>query len=422
MVMGNQYHEQVNLQNRGILILLVARTYAIIVFCVSLFVPSKKEVVVFGGFAMIKYARWSEALNQIGINSITLVPSVQAINNDQDWDKTWLSTCPKLIRGRRLRRVLAPAFAWFWVLRHARVTCSPVGGISFFTWVGLDRLEIWLLKKRGIHTVAICGGGDAYALGSIKDSSLRHALQSSYPDRARIHRQITKTVRIWEERADIYVADKMVCDGMARSDLISPHIGVVDPNALKSNSKLENNLANGKKRPVIVLHATNHRYFKGTEFIQEAVASLRKDGYKIDFHLVEGMKNSELLRLVADVDIVIDQIIMPGYANFAIESMALGKSVICNLEPGDFRNLMTRYSFLNKCPAVSASPETVRSVLEELILNPQKRIELGHLGIQYVREYHSYESWQNLWRKFETAKFDGDQIVRDNIFHPLNKC
>ena len=70
-------------------------------------------MVVFGGFAMIKYARWAEALNQINIKSVTLVPSILHINSRGDWDKIWLDFAPSWIPGRSLRRILAPALAWF---------------------------------------------------------------------------------------------------------------------------------------------------------------------------------------------------------------------------------------------------------------------------------------------------------------------
>lgn len=373
-------------------------------------------MVVFGGFAMIKYARWAEALNQINIKSVTLVPSILHINSRGDWDKIWLDFAPSWIPGRSLRRILAPALAWFWVLRNARVICTPVGGISFFTWVGLDRLELWLLRKKGIHTVAICGGGDAYALGSMRDPSLRHALQSSYPDRARIHRQIAKKVRIWEERADVFMADKMVVDGIARSDVITPYCAAV--NVSLTTPAMET-LFDGQNGEVRILHVPNHRYFKGTEFLIRAVQNLQQEGLRVNLRILERTQNKVVLEQIEASDIVVDQLIISGYGTFALEAMSLGRAVICNLENRDFYNLFARYSFLAECPVVSASPENIELVLRSLVSDPIRRSELGVKGNLYAKKWHSYEAWQELWQMFESLNFDGNEIVKRNFYHPL---
>lgn len=410
-----------NFKERSLPLRVIALVYAIFVFGVSFFIRSKREKVVFGGFAMIKYARWAAALNSIDIESVTLVPSVMPINTKSDWDLTWLDTTPSWISNNGLRRILAPATSWFWVVRNARVICSPVGGISFYGWLGLDKLELWFLKYRGIHTVCVCGGGDAYALGNIRNSSLRHALQSSYPERSRMHIEVERSVRIWEQKADIFIADKMILDGIARSDLISPHVGVVDTEHLATFHSNSIGILRNDSSPVRIIHAPNHRYFKGTEYICKAISDLRNKGHNIDFVLIENMETNLVLNEIANSDIVIDQIIMPGYANFAIESMALGKPVVCNLEMPEFRELMTRYSFLNQCPAVSSSPETLMDVIEKLILDQKLRDELGQLGINFSKKYHSFSAWQKLWNEFEIENFDGVKLSKKNLFHPLNK-
>jgi glycosyltransferase involved in cell wall biosynthesis len=295
-----------------------------------------------------------------------------------------------------------------------------VGGISFYGWLGLDKLELWFLKHRGIHTVCVCGGGDAYALGNIRNSSLRHALQSSYPERSRMHIEVERSVRIWEQKADIFIADKMILDGIARSDLISPHVGVVDTEYLATFHSNSMGDRRNHSSPIKIIHAPNHRYFKGTEYIFKAISDLTNKGYNIDFVLIENMETTLLLNEIANSDIVIDQIIMPGYANFAIESMALGKPVVCNLEMPEFRELMTRYSFLNQCPIVSASPETLVGALEKLILDQKLRDNLGQLGINFSKKFHSFSAWQKLWNEFESENFNGANLSQKNLFHPLS--
>jgi hypothetical protein len=407
-----------DLTEKNFVVLLLARIYALVVFSISFIIPSKKDTVLMGGFAQIKFSRWSDALNRMNISSKTIVPSYQKINKQTDWDYVWMDFVPKIFPTTLLRKFLAPAFSWFWIVRHARVICSPIGGISFFSWVNLSNLELLFFRLRKIKVVAVAGGGDAYMLGLMRDPSLRHALQSSYPDRSRIHSKIEKRLRMWEERADIFIAGtgSMVLDGFARSDLIAPHLGVVDFETIPRPEVSLSPIRSG--RAIRILHAPNHRFFKGTEFIQLAVDNLISRGFNVELEIIEETLNSEVLKKILGSDIVVDQVLLFGYTNFAIECMALGKPVICNLTNQSYRELMTRYSFLGDCPIVSATPESLEESLEALIKSETLRIEIGEKSANYARVYHSYASWQRLWSFLEALKFDGATLVRSNYFHP----
>ena len=62
--------------------------------------------------------------------------------------------------------------------------------------------------------------------------------------------------------------------------------------------------------------------------------------------------------------------------------MALGKPVITYITDEMKQKLP------EELPIVSANPDNVEVVLEELIQNETRRIELGKRGGEYVRKYH----------------------------------
>lgn len=135
------------------------------------------------------------------------------------------------------------------------------------------------------------------------------------------------------------------------------------------------------KTKITIVHAPSKRKGKGSRFILSAVERL-SNHYDIDFILVEGMTQEEAFEQYKKADIIVDQIIVGTYGVFAIEAMALGKPVITYITDEMKQKLP------EELPIVSANPDNVEVVLEELIQNETRRIELGKRGGEYVRKYH----------------------------------
>ncbi len=109
---------------------------------------------------------------------------------------------------------------------------------------------------------------------------------------------------------------------------------------------------------VVIAHSANHRGAKGTEFLIAAVEILRAEGCDVELDLIERVPNTEALERMARADIYVDQLLF-GYAMAALEAMALGKVVISGIEDTPHYRVFRRYSYLDECPIVPASPETI---------------------------------------------------------------
>ena len=116
---------------------------------------------------------------------------------------------------------------------------------------------------------------------------------------------------------------------------------------------------------------------------------------------------------------MIDQLIIGYYGLAAVEGMSIGTPVICNMENKEFTTVFRRYSFLNECPIVSATPENIKDVLRILIAHPKLRKELGRAGRQYVEKYHSYKTAQYMFGAIYAKIIDNKDVDLINLFHPI---
>lgn len=135
------------------------------------------------------------------------------------------------------------------------------------------------------------------------------------------------------------------------------------------------------KGPVRIVHAPTNRFLKGTEFIEEAIAQLRREGLDLQFTLIENLTHAEATAAYQQADLVIDQLRIGDYGLVSIEAMAMGKAVICFMR----KDLLPKYPGL---PIVSASPLTLTHTLRDLLHNPRLLQQLGRRGRAYAETHH----------------------------------
>lgn len=101
--------------------------------------------------------------------------------------------------------------------------------------------------------------------------------------------------------------------------------------------------------------------------------------------------------------------------------MAFGLPVLSNISDQNRTRAFRRYSYLNECPILSSTPETILENLKVLICNPELRKELGIASRMYVEKYHSYSTIQYVFPKIYENIWLGKNNDLLNMFHPLNK-
>jgi len=131
----------------------------------------------------------------------------------------------------------------------------------------------------------------------------------------------------------------------------------------------------------LILHAPSSRLIKGTKYVLNAIKKLEKENYKFRFMLCENIRNEELKKKLFDSEIIIDQLLLPGYGLFSIEAMASGNAVLGSAVAG-------YNGFSDDLPIVTTTPDTIYENLKMVLEDPGLRVELAKKGRKYVEKYH----------------------------------
>lgn len=131
-----------------------------------------------------------------------------------------------------------------------------------------------------------------------------------------------------------------------------------------------------RKTPRLVLHAPTNRLIKGTRYVEAAFEALRPEFPGVTFRTVERMPWHELRALMAEADVVVDQVFMGWYGMVAIEALALGRPALCYIRP----DLEPR---LVDDPIVRTTKETLARDLRR-VLTEADRHELAARGRAFV--------------------------------------
>lgn len=141
---------------------------------------------------------------------------------------------------------------------------------------------------------------------------------------------------------------------------------------------------------VTIAHAPSSRAVKGTEAVIAAVDSLTSRGMDVTLDLIEGVSHEEARRRYESADIIVDQLRIGWHGLFAIESMALGKPVVCRIDRKAADR--TGQQFGIDVPIVSATEEDLANTLLPLIESADRRAAIGRASRAYVEQVHDHRA------------------------------
>jgi glycosyltransferase involved in cell wall biosynthesis len=378
--------------------------------------PRQARVDYFGSTPILSNRYWAMALRAGGTEARTLMGEYYGkINRRSDYDVYFDDVVP-MWTAAPLQPVLAPYHAFLFLLLTARALHTSFDG-GPLGWTAMADAESALLKAAGVRTVVIGYGGDCTVYANVRDLSHRHAFLASYPQAARDEPRIRARLDRWNADADCIVTTLHSLDGHGRWDVLSPSPFQIDTTQWAPIETY--NAHDGRTGSVRVIHTPNHRGYKGTEFVIEAVRRLREEGLAVELDLLEGVQNSEVRTRMRQADILAEQFICPMYALSGIEGMATGLAVMANTaDPGN--QVFRRYSFLEECPVLGTSVENLVPHLRRLVTDPALRRTLGMAGRQYVEKYHSFEAGRALFGAIHASldsRPDAPRLI--DLYHPL---
>lgn len=155
---------------------------------------------------------------------------------------------------------------------------------------------------------------------------------------------------------------------------------------------------------IIIFHGINRmNYFKkGNDYFEKALEKIReKYASKIEIITVESLPYSEYISAYNSAHILLDQVFSYDQGYNALEAMAKGKVVFTGAETEflEYYNLKEDEVCINALPDV----DYLFHKLEELILNPEKLIEISKNAREFTEREHNYISvakkYIEAWRK-----------------------
>lgn len=154
---------------------------------------------------------------------------------------------------------------------------------------------------------------------------------------------------------------------------------VIDPDRWKSTHvPLE------RERP-IVLHAPTNPRFKGTSYIDAAMQPLHDRGL-IEYRKVTDAPSEQMPGIIGNADIVLEQFVLGPYSVTSCEAMAAGRVVLAAVDPGVIEH--AKKATGRDLPIVHADPDTLGSVMEQLLADRDSAREIAARGPEYVRAVH----------------------------------
>lgn len=185
-----------------------------------------------------------------------------------------------------------------------------------------------------------------------------------------------KTSRQLEERHFKYKAIDL--------DLWSPALEVPPEHRLPPTSNLRilhSAYLKGSSR------AWQGRNIKGSPFVLDAIERLQAEGYPVEYMFIENKPSNQMRFYQAQADIVVEQLIYGWWGSTGVETMALGKPVVCYLRPAWKDFFFRTFPEYSSLPIVEADTLSIYDALKRLVTNEELRMRKGAESRRFAESY-----------------------------------
>ena len=116
---------------------------------------------------------------------------------------------------------------------------------------------------------------------------------------------------------------------------------------------------------------------KGSPFIIDAIKRLEKEGYPVEYYYINNVQSKNMKFYQVQADIVVEQLIYGWWGSTGVETMSLGKPVVCYLRPSWKAHFFEQFNEYDKLPIVEANTKSIYDVLKKLVIDKDYRTQKG---------------------------------------------
>lgn len=141
-----------------------------------------------------------------------------------------------------------------------------------------------------------------------------------------------------------------------------------------------------RRSKVRIGHVSSNSMIKRSDDIERQIEPLVASG-AAEYVRISGVEPRNMPRMVRSCDVIVDQFGMGSYGVAACEAMAAGRVVVGNVT--DVVRGIVKEQTGHGLPIVQSELEDLSSVLEDVIADPARIVQLGADGERFVKAVHS---------------------------------
>ncbi|MEE8155988.1 MAG: glycosyltransferase [Phycisphaerales bacterium] len=141
--------------------------------------------------------------------------------------------------------------------------------------------------------------------------------------------------------------------------------------------------------PIRIGHAPTTRRVKGTAQVLDAIDQASRD-HDIELVLIENLPHEQAVAKLAQVDLLVDQLIVGFYGGVAVEAMAFGKPVIAFYHEPDLKYIPP--AMAAELPVINATRSSIGDVLHRAVAERSTWVNRGIESRRYVQRWHNPRS------------------------------
>lgn len=239
------------------------------------------------------------------------------------------------------------------------------------------RGDLAVLRRNGLATALVAHGSDVRVPSRHAEREPDSPFRAGGELTAKLQRQAERFATIIDQfDGTVFVSTPDLLLDAPRAVWLPV---VVDPQRWRSENPVLT-----RARPVVV-HVPSNPWLKGSDVVDAELTRLAERGV-VDYRRVSGIASAEMPAVLAEADIVVDQLRMGLYGVAACEAMAAGRTVVSYV--GVHVRTHVRRSTGVEVPIVEADTATFARVVESLLDDRDRARAHAAAGPAFVRAVH----------------------------------